>query len=264
MFFSKIAAIALSVFALGALAVPTSPANPLAIREAEPLVKRGPDCSNLPRGLSLADCQHMSNIGMASTGINSYSNNGLIWIGSDGPNTMTFHNLAGGVPVTLVVWYDAPGDYSASFMGSEQAYVTFSLTGDLSSVTISLANGVSGGFAGLYNELTDLTAYGQINNTWGEFTTGADATIDVSREINMNGNGMSINVSTGCVSNLSRCYFGCIDGNSGCWEANTYQLYNCEPTSQTGATYGLDAGQPSGGCQGWSNGGQIDITFYDH
>ncbi len=126
-----------------------------------------------------------------------------------------------------------------------------------------MANGISAGWSGLYNEISNLTPYGQINNTWGEVTTGGWATVNVSRLINMHGNGMSINVSTGCVSNLSKCWFGCKSGNT-CWESKSYNLNTCDNGSQHGATLGWNNGDPTGGCQGFANGGHIDVTFYDH
>ncbi len=108
MFFSKIVATALSVFALGAMAAPTPLAASVSVPESliarNSLEQRGLNCNNPPQGLTQKDCNHMQNINMAFTGINSYSNNGKIWIGNDGPNTFTFKNMAGGVPVTLVIW----------------------------------------------------------------------------------------------------------------------------------------------------------------
>lgn len=225
--------------------------------------KRSFDCSSPVSGLTQADCQHMSDIGMAGQGYNSYTDNGQIWIGNDGPNTFTFQNLGGGVPVTIIIWNNPPNDYQSSFVNVRLPQISYSL-GDTESVNISVANDVSGGWAGLYNELTTLSQYGQINNTWGEFTTGNYATVDVSREINMAGNGMSINLDSGCISNLDTCSFQCPSGNT-CGESGTYTLVNCDPGSQPGATYGTDAnGNPSGGCQGFTNGGHMNVTFYDH
>jgi hypothetical protein len=156
-----------------------------------------------------------------------------------------------------------PNDYQSSFMNVRLPQISYSL-GDLETVTISAANDISGGWAGLYNEITTLSQYGQIYNTWGEFTTGSYATVDVTREVNMAGNGMSINLDSGCISNLDTCSFQCVSGNT-CGDSGTYSLVNCAPASQPGATYGVDGkGNPSGGCQGFSNGGHMDVTFYDH
>jgi hypothetical protein len=203
----------------------------------------------------------MSDIGIAAQGINAFSNNGLIWIGNDGPNTFTFINSAGGVDVALIIWYNAPNDYGSSFLTGRQPYISYSLS-DLQEVTISMANGVSGGWAGLYHSVTTLTPDGQIFNTWGEFTTGNGATVDVSREVNANGNGMSINVATGCVSNLTTCVYQCNNGQVTCGASGTYSMIN---TNTPNCNVGYDSlGNPGGGCQGWSNGGHMDVTFYDH
>ncbi|KAH8901481.1 hypothetical protein GQ53DRAFT_851241 [Thozetella sp. PMI_491] len=226
--------------------------------------KRSPNCAALVTGLNLGDCQHMSAIGMAYQGVNAVSANGNIWIGSGGANTFTFTNRAdtpGAVPVTLIVW-DAPaGDYTASFMNVKKPKISYSLPNVGDSVTISVANGISGGWAALNNHATTLNQYGQIYNTWGEFTTGDYATVDVSREVNMGGNRMAVTVKrNGCATNYDTCSFQCKSGNT-CGDSGTYNLVNCAAGSQPGATYGLYNGNPSGGCQGWSGGGHLDIAL---
>ena len=205
----------------------------------------------------------MANIGMAGQGANSQTNNGNIWLGTDGPNQFTFTNNAvnpSPVPVTIIVWYNAPGDYTSSFMNVRTPMISYSLPNIGDSVTVSLANGVSGGFASLNNHETTLSQYGQIYNTWGEFTSGNYATVDISREVNMGGNVMSINTSGGCYSDMNTCVFTCKGGNT-CGESGTYDLTNCANGSQPGATYGLYGDNPSGGCQGWTNGGQLQISL---
>lgn len=200
----------------------------------------------------------MSNIGMNAQGVNSYSNNGNIWIGGDGPNTFTFTANAG-VDVTLIFWANPTGDYSSSFMNVRQPQISYSIA-DGQQITVSMANGLSGGWAGLYNGMTVLSQYGQIYNTWGEITTGDSGTVDVSREVNMGGNGMSIKLDSGCVSDMNTCVFKCNSGNT-CGDSGTYSLMNCAAGSQSGASYGLYAGNPSGGCQGFSNGGHMSVSF---
>jgi hypothetical protein len=202
----------------------------------------------------------MSDIGMAGQGYNPTSNNGQIWIGNDGPNTFTFTNHAGVSQFTLIIWNNPSGDYQSSFMNVRVSQVSYSLAID-QSVTISIANGVSGGWAGLYNGVTTLSQYGQIYNTWGEFTTGDYATVDVSREVNMGGNAMSINLDSGCVSNMSQCVFTCKNGNT-CGDSGTYDLLNCAAGSQPGANTGTyDGINPEGGCQGFANGGHGSVSF---
>jgi hypothetical protein len=201
----------------------------------------------------------MSAIGMAGMGTNAKAANGGVWIGSQGPNIFAFTNKAA-VAVTVIIWTQAAGDYQSSFMNARKPAISYSL-GAGQTVTISMANGVSGGWAALYGGKTTLSQYGQINNTWGEFTTGGYATVDVSREINMAGNTMSITVgSTGCVSNMSKCVFQCKSGNT-CGASGTYNLVGCAANSQSGATFGTNSGNPSGGCQGFNNGGHVAVAF---
>jgi hypothetical protein len=207
----------------------------------------------------------MASIGMFAQGRNDYGDNGRVWIGADGPNTFIFINAAG-VPITLVLWYKAPGDDAASFMNVRQPYISYSLPATGSAVEISAANGVSGGFSGLYNRSTELTAYGQISNTLGEFTTGDWATVDVSRLVNMAGNAMTVEVFGGessepdCVADLQTCAYTCsLDEVQSCGAAGTYKLVDCDgPNAEKSAD---PDGNPTGGCHGWSNGGRLEIAL---
>lgn len=200
----------------------------------------------------------MSSIGMVSQGANAVSNNGGIWIGSDGANTFTFTNEAtnpSDVSVILVLW-NADG-YDGSFVNAYTPAITYSLPNIGDSVTISVANSISGAWAALNNHATTLNEYGQIFNTWGEFTSGDYATVDVSMEVNTAGNSMSITVDeNGCVSDMTTCVFQCTAGTSvqSCGDSGTYELTNCAVGSQPGATYGVYDGNPSGGCQGLGKG----------
>lgn len=221
--------------------------------------KRSIVCVNPVPGLPREDCEYMRSIDVSEMGINDFSNNGRIWIGDNGPNKLTFTNRAD-VPATLMIWHNA--DFQSSFVSARQPYVTYSLpiTGD--SVVISVGGNVSGGFAALYDRTTILSPYGQVYNTWGEFTSGPYATINVSREPNMRGNSMEIRTGGGCVSNMETCVFKCKSGNS-CWQDNTYYLQNCE--AQAGnRRFGYDAnGQPQGGCGGWENGGVVQVDLFN-
>ncbi|KAK3939967.1 hypothetical protein QBC46DRAFT_364395 [Diplogelasinospora grovesii] len=208
-------------------------------------------------GLTSEDCAYMASIGFAGLGRNSLTNNGLIWIGTDGPNVFTFINGAG-YPIILIMWYAAPLDYQASFMNIRIPQISYSLpqTGD--AVAISMVNDIAGAWAALEDYRTPLSSFGQIYNTFGEFSTGASATTDVSRLVNMGGSQMTIKTPAGCLSNLNTCAYECITGNS-CGKTGTYQLVNCEGP---GAEVGRDKdGNPTGGCQGWNYGGKIDVVF---
>lgn len=223
--------------------------------------KRSFACDTLASGLDKEDCEWMAEIGMASQGDNVEECNDHIWIGDDGPNTFTFTNDAD-CPLIVVVWDFADGDYESSFMNVRAPKISYSLPSANKSVTISMANGVSGGWTALVDRTTTLSEYGQVANTWGEFTTGDFATVDISREVNMAGNPMSVKVlDSGCVSDMETCVFKCTEGNS-CGESGTYDLVNCENGSQEGAAYGTyDGVNPEGGCQGFSSGGHLDISL---
>ncbi|KAK2590416.1 hypothetical protein QQS21_011903 [Conoideocrella luteorostrata] len=199
---------------------------------------------------------------MVGPGDNPITNNGYIWIGDDGPNTFTFTNKAES-PVVVILWDFPYNDYEASFMNVRHPKISYSLPNQNDTVNISIANGISGGWSALINRETQLK-FGQISNTWGEFTTGRYATVDISREANMQGTTMSVRTSAGCVSDMDTCVFVCKTGDT-CGESGTYALQNCQPGSQAGATYGNSGrSDPSGGCQGWSYGGQLQIIIGNH
>jgi len=216
-------------------------------------------CKTLVPGLKLEDCQYMASIGMLAQGENAQSgNNRDIWIGMDGPNVLTFISGAT-VPIILVLWYRAAHDDQASFMNARSPRITYSLPTRGNAIAISMDNGVPGAWAALYNRSTSLTQYGQIDNTFGEFSTGTFATIDVSRLVNMSGNPMTIKVSSGCVSDMEKCVYACDKGIVSCGDPGTYALLQCEGKN---AVKSVDAdGNPTGGCQGWSNGGHVDIVM---
>lgn len=201
----------------------------------------------------------MSQIGMAGQGTNARTSSGhSIWLGSSGPNLFKFYNKASpAVPIILILWDNPAGDYQSSFMNVRTPKISYSIPAG-GVVTISLTNGVSGGWTALYNHKTTLSQYGQIYNTWGEFTTGNSATVDISREIHMAGNSIDAKVTTGCTANMNTCAFVCKSGDT-CGTSGSYNLVGCTGKN---AAYGTYNGNPSGGCQGWSNGGQIDASFY--
>ncbi|OTB05917.1 hypothetical protein M426DRAFT_21353 [Hypoxylon sp. CI-4A] len=240
-----------------------SNASALAARDGDDdAFSLGGAITTLVDGLLLDDCLYMASIGMAYQGINSAvgTDKTNTWIGSDGANTFGFKNNAG-VRATLVMWEQAAGDYESSFMNARRAKVTYSLNAS-STVTVSVSNGVSGGWAVLYDHATTLSQYGQVDEVWGEYTTGDYATVDLSFEVNASGTPMTVTVAeNGCVSDKDTCSFHCYSGDT-CGESGTYELVNCDNGSQAGATSGsYDGINPEGGCQGWSNGGHLDISL---
>lgn len=220
-------------------------------------------CGSLVTGLEAADCDWLSTIGMFAQGINSQSDNGIIWLGNSGPNVFSIGNIAA-IPLTVVVWYqnDNPIDYGSSFMAARQPYITYSLEVG-QTFEISLANGVSGGMAAVDRGVTTLTPDGQIFQTWVEFTTGNYATMDITREVNMGGdhvNAITSGSGGNCGMSVDQCAYVCNTGNQ-CGTAGSYTLLDCLPGSQAGAAGAFVDGEWTGGCQGWSNGGSAIIAF---
>jgi len=183
-------------------------------------------------------------------GKNDCENNGGVWIGKDGDFTNTFHNAAD-EDIILVVW-------SESWVNANQPWITTTLK-KKQSKTVSFASGQSGGWAAIYKD-TQLDM-GQVCNTWGEYTMDAMwGTVDVSREVNMNGHHMRIDTPH-CVSDMDQCVFVCPAGQNSCWQQ--YELHNCATGSQVGASYGADPynGMPSGGCTGFGEHPHLRTVF---
>ncbi|KAK3490122.1 hypothetical protein B0T13DRAFT_440392 [Neurospora crassa] len=222
------------------------------------------NCASPVPGLSPQDCTYLSTIGIISQGQNALSaasGTAGIYLGINGPNTFSFINGAS-VPLILVVWYNPVEDAQSSFMDARTPKITYSLPAQGNAVVVSMDNEVPGGWSTLYNYTTTLTEYGQVNNTFGEFNTGSFATTDVSRLVNMQGHPMTVVVrGSGCRSDMQTCVYTCSEpGAVTCGRQRSYILENCQ--GQPGAVVSNDAnGNPTGGCQGWSNGGHVDVIF---
>jgi hypothetical protein len=182
------------------------------------------------------------------TGINSYSDNGGVWIGSGGAYTNNFVNTAG-QDLILVIW--GP---DASWVNVHQPLVTLDLPAGASQI-ISFASGSIGALSAVYADTT--TYYGQIVNTWIEYTMSPMGVVDISREVNMSGHSMSV-VGPQCTTDMDRCVFVCLSANS-CM--TDYELLNCQAGSQPGAQYGTYGGFPSGGCGGLGNSAALTTYF---
>ncbi|KAK0625463.1 hypothetical protein B0T17DRAFT_508451 [Bombardia bombarda] len=216
-------------------------------------------CDTLVYGLNADDCAYMAAIGMAGQGENSLTDNGLMWIGSDGPNTFTFVNAAG-MPITLIMWRTSAMDNQAAFMNARPPLISYSLPTTGSAIEISIDNSISGGWSSLYNHETTLTQYGQVSNTFGEFSTGTFATVDVSSLVNMSGNPMTIVVDSGCVSDMNTCVYKCnAETENMCGASRSYSLLNC--AGHNAVVSNDQFGNPTGGCQGWTYGGHIDVIM---
>jgi len=190
--------------------------------------------------LSTASAVLLTAIGITQTGENAAANNGGAWLGADGPYTNDFTNDSG-EDIVLVVWGAA-----GSWVNAVKPLITASIPAGAVQ-TVSFANGASGAWAAIYPD-TVMSAFGQISQTWGEYTfNGQWSTVDVSREVNMSGRPMEIITPT-CTSSFTQCVFQCTGGVNTCLTG--YELMNCAAGSQPGAQYGTYGGAASGGCSG--------------
>lgn len=220
------------------------------VAEVKTITKRTPATA-----VSDVHAKLLKKIGVASAGINAFgiaaaeTLSSPVWVGEDGKYTNTFRNNHT-EPIIVVVW----GPW-ASWVNVKVPLLTLSLEPN-ETETISMKSGFSGGWAGVYND-TNLID-GQVNNTWGEITTGPWGAYDVSREPNMKGRGMSIK-GPRCVSDMKRCVFVCKNADR-C--THDYDLLNCEPGSQAETQYGIHEGAPSGGCGGMGAGVKLETTLW--
>jgi hypothetical protein len=136
-----------------------------------------------------------------------------------------------------------------------QPLVTIELPAGASQI-ISFASGSIGAWSAIYSDTT--TYYGQIVNTWGEYTMSPMGVVDVSREVNMSGHTMSI-AGPQCTTDMNTCVFVCGDGSNSCM--TNYELLNCAAGSQPGAQYGTYGGFPSGGCGGLGDSAALTTTL---
>jgi len=167
-------------------------------REAKPVVSV-PEKRDV---LSTAGNALLSKIGLTQIGANAASNNGGVWLGGDGPYVNDFINSSG-EEIILVIW-----GVAGSWVNAVKPLITVSIPAGAVQ-TVSFANGASGAWAPIYPD-TVMSQWGQISQTWGEFTfNGQWSTVDVSREVNMSGKKMSI-FDGQCTSDFDRCVFQCV------------------------------------------------------
>lgn len=171
--------------------------------------------------------------GFKSMGQNAVTNNGQCWLGTDGTNTNLVKNAAS-EPIIVVLWGAA-----ASWVGAIPPLITVGLAPG-QSTTISCGD-ITGGMAAIYGN-TQMSPYGQIDQTWVEFTFGTLGTVDVSQEVNMSGRPVSV-VGQKCTTDMNTCVFQCKKGNT-CMDLGSYILLNCGP-SNGGQS---DAAGANGGC----------------
>lgn len=194
----------------------------------------------------------LSQLGVLLPDRNPVSADSAAWLGIDGPYINDFVNSSDEY-VILVIWGPA-----GSWVNAITPIITVLIAAG-GRQTISFANGTSGAWAPVYSD-TRRSLYGQIDQTWGEYTfNGRWSTVDVSREVNMNGKPMKI-ITPNCISDFSRCVFQCVAGVSTCTIG--YELFNCQSGSQPGANYGIDSnGAPTGGCSGMGDSARLTTVF---
>jgi len=197
--------------------------------------------------LAASDLAKLTSLG-CQKGTNAVSNNGGVWIGTDGPYVHEFINGAG-EDIIVVVW----GSWG-SWVNTQTPLITHSLAAG-ESTHVSFASGSVGAFSAIYSDTQMVD--GQISNTWGEYTHSVEGVVDVSREVNMNGHTLEI-VGPSCTTNMDTCVFVCSSGDV-C--ITGYELLNCDNGSQTGANYGEFEGSPSGGCGGMGSSASFKTTF---
>ena len=264
---------------------------------------------NLPSGLGAVEAAYLNGTGMKAPGLNpkNQTDGYDIWISEDGPNTFTFmNNATNGTSLILVVWdHDPESTTDSSFLTMRAPNITHPIPHG-QNFTISVANNVSGAWAAMYVNSsapeywpdTNLNKYGQVNGTWGEFKTGRNATIAVSRLVNMRGRPMSVDIEgSKCVANHSKCAFTCynhltcdrgVPGDyylSGCngtyVEDQSYWVVPSEGCEKDHDEEGCDDDDEAeddeqlcdpnmndglkhvkGGCIGWSDGGHLGVVFF--
>lgn len=205
------------------------------------------DTSSTTPSLTSSDSSLLSSLSCL-IGVNAVSNNGGVWIGSDGDYTNEFSNDSG-EDLILVCWGS-----DASWVNVNTPLVTVSLSSG-ASATISFASGAIGACTAVYSDTSSVD--GQLSETWMEYTMSEDGVVDISREVNMSGHSIST-VGPECTTDMSTCVFVCDSGNT-CLTG--YSLDNCAAGSQSGAQYGTYGGLPSGGCGGMGSSAALKTTL---
>ena len=185
----------------------------------------------------------------AMKGVNSYAqtSNAWIWDGqatTKGPYQNEFSNDSG---QNLVLYCWGP---AGSWVNAVAPLVSHPMAPN-ETVTVNYAEGASGACAAMYPDTTMVN--GQIFNTWLEYTfAGVWSTYDVSREVNMQGRGISTQ-GPACKSDMNTCVFTCIDKSLP--QCTTgYQLENCQAANGGGTGWDAKLGAQAGGCNGLTAG----------
>jgi len=185
-----------------------------------------------------------------------------IGIGSGGAFEFEITNDAS-EDIVIVLWSSngQEGDWDAQSVQVNAPNLTFALgCGETESISFNPSAFVGGSISGAFSVLSSKSAMvnAYISNTWGEFTVTESnifSTLDVSRILNLNGNGMSIQLyeskggSKTCLSDMTTCVYLAEDSISGC-------VAGTPGTS-------VNAANTAGGCMFSSTTGYASVSISD-
>jgi hypothetical protein len=195
----------------------------------------------------------IKSMGFKGVGINDKSNNGGLWIGDDGAWKTEFTNDGSG---DMVVFCWKADGFSGMSLNVNLPAISVGLKQG-ESVTVSFAPNVPAACAPAFSD-TKMANFGGVCNTWYEATFGKDGAFDVSRNVNMNGNGISAKGSK-CVSNMDSCVFKCQDESASSCETG-YTLAGMDSAGCGGGYDAVMAGV-GGGCSVGAEGETVKVTF---
>ncbi|KAH7074131.1 hypothetical protein FB567DRAFT_479596 [Paraphoma chrysanthemicola] len=190
----------------------------------------------------------------AQTGVNSKTNNGGIWIGTDSDWQMEVTN--GGSKQAVFYCWKANG-FSGMSINKNVPEISVGLKPG-QKVDLSFAAGVPAACAPA-TDSSKLALFGGLHETWAEVTFGKDGAFDVSRNVNMRGCNISMKGSK-CTSDMNTCVFKCKDTSVESCETG-YTLDNCDASNGGGGGYDPVMAGVGGGCAMGSSGEKIKVSF---
>jgi hypothetical protein len=196
----------------------------------------------------------IANILGAQTGVNSKTNNGGIWIGTDSDWQMEVTN--GGSKNAVFYCWKANG-FSGMSINKNTPDISVGLKPG-QKVDLAFAAGVPAACAPA-TDSSKLALFGGLYETWAEVTFGKDGAFDVSRNVNMKGCNISMKGSK-CTSDMTTCVFKCKDTSVDSCETG-YTLDNCDAGNGGGGGYDPVMAGVGGGCAMGSSSEKIKVTF---
>ena len=192
-------------------------------------------------------------MGISSVGENAVSNNGGLWIGEDSPWKSVFTNDANR---DLVLFCWKANGFSGMSLNVNKPAISVGLKPG-QKVTVSFAEGVPSACAHAFEDTT-LAIFGGLFQTWSEYTFGPQGAFDVSRNVNMKGNPVSMKGSK-CTSDMNTCVFHCQDQNAPSCETG-YALAGMDAPG-CGGGYDPVMQGVGGGCSMGHDGETVQVTF---